>query len=341
MQALMYYDQRNIKLNDINIPVPEKDEVLIKVTDAGLCQTQVNEFIEGPYIINKTPHRVTGKAIPIIVGHEFGGIVEKVGNIKNSNLIGKQVAVLPLLKCGKCNYCKDNMESVCDDIAYYGLRGQDGGFAEYACVKKDNIFFTYNKNIITFIEPLLVAIHAANKIKDFIPNRKMCILGAGAIGISTAAVFRDYFGGNVVINDILPNRIKRVKMAGFQVKEKKELAPEYDVVIDCAGSNPTSKTSAITEGFSYLKKNGILLNLATYFHPISIVPSFMLLNEYKLITSYLYDLIDVGMLEKIINSLRVDFSKFITRIKLENIIEEGYYRSEVDKDSFTRLVVTP
>lgn len=341
MQALLYYNQREIKLTDVDIPIPKEDEVLIKVTDAGLCQTQVNEFIEGPYILKKAPNKITGKAIPLIVGHEFGGIVEKVGDENNSELICKQVAVLPLIKCGKCAACKEKTEDLCEDAAYYGLMGEDGGFAEYACVKKENIFFVNNKNLITFIEPILVAIHAGNKIKSHIKNKKICILGAGAIGVCVAAVFKDYFGGNIVINDILPNRLEKAENAGFMVKKKIDLKPEYDVVVDCAGSNPTSRSSAFAEAFSYLKSNGTLLSIGTYFHPISYIPSAMLIKEHKLIPSYFYNTEDVTILQKVIDSIKLDFSTFITYIKLKDIIEEGYYRSEVDKDSFTRLVVVP
>lgn len=322
MQALIYYDQRNIQLKDVEIPVPKNDEVLMRVTDAGLCQTQVNEFIEGPYIIKKTP---------IIVGHEFGGIIEKVGNInEDSCILGRQAAVLPLLKFDQYN-----------NAAYYGLNGKNGGFAEYACIKKENIFYVQDKSLLTFIEPLLVAIHAGCKIKDFIKNNKICILGAGCIGICVAAVFRDFFGGNVVVNDILPNRLKRAEKAGFEVKEKRKLKAEYDIVVDCAGSDPTSKHSAFTESFNYLKKDRILLDLGIYFHPISMVPSAVLLRECNIITSYLYSFEDVFLLRDVINSLKIDFSVFIKKIRLQNIIEDGYYCSEVDKDSFTRLVVVP
>ena len=331
MRALLYYDQRSIKLSDIEIPKPLEGEILIKVTDAGLCQTQVNEFIEGPFLINKEPHSVTGKCVPIIAGHQFGGIVEKTFSVDDSWLIGKQAAVLPVL----------NFHGKEDNTACYGLTGENGGFAEYACVKKDNIFLTNEKNLLTFIEPILVGIHAGRKIKECIKNSKVCVLGAGALGICVAAIFRDFFGGNIVINDVLPNRLKRVKDAGFDVRKKEDLKREYDIVVDCAGSNPTSKFSAIAEAFSYLKNKGIMLSLGTYFHPVSIIPSDMLIKEQKIIASFSYDYMDVSILEKVIGVLKIDFSSFITNIKLNDIIEDGYYRSEVDKDSFSRLVVVP
>lgn len=342
MRALMYYGERDIRLTERSIPKCKADEVLIRVTAAGLCQTQVNEFIQGPYIINKTPHKTTGRALPMVIGHEFGGIVERVGDEKNnSELIGRQVAVLPLLKCGECSSCKKTCGNECDNIICYGLIGENGGFAEYACVKKENIYFVEDRTLLTFIEPLLVAIHAGNKLKSNIKGKKICILGAGTIGLCVAAVFQNYFGGDVVVNDILPNRLERMRKAGFKVIKKSDIKAEYDITVDCAGNDPTSRNSAFSEGFDYLEKNGTLLNLGTYFHPVFVDTSAVLLKEHKVVSSYLYSTEDVKYLPQVISYIDVDFSNFITKIKLENIIEDGYYRTEVDKDSFTRLVVTP
>lgn len=331
MKALVYYGQRDIKLEDVAKPEPKCGEVLIKITGAGLCQTQVNEFIEGPFI-NKKNH--------FIAGHEFGGIVEDVGDKNDSNLIGKRVAVMPLINCGYCGQCKNGSESTCDNAAYYGLNGENGGFAEYACVNKENIFTVEDESIMTFIEPLLVAIHAVSKIRDDIKNKKICVLGAGTIGICVASVLKYYYKAEPVINDILLSRLERVKNAGFDTVGKSELG-KYDIVIDCAGSNPVSKSSAFVEGFEYLNKEGILLNIGTYFHPVSFIPSSILVNENSIITSYIYNSKDIVVLPKVINSIKIDFSSLITNIKLRNIIEDGYFRSEVDKDGFTRLVVVP
>lgn len=75
MKALVYYGNRDIRLEEVLQPEPGADELLIKVTDAGLCQTLVNEFVEGPFIINTGTNPMTGRAIPLIAGHEFGGVV--------------------------------------------------------------------------------------------------------------------------------------------------------------------------------------------------------------------------------------------------------------------------
>ncbi|SMC08516.1 alcohol dehydrogenase catalytic domain-containing protein [Nitratiruptor tergarcus] len=343
MLALRFYDRRDIKLEEIPKPNPKKGEVLIKVTDAGISQTQINEFVEGPFIINKTPHPLTHKATPLIPCQEYGGIIEEVGEGVDQSLIGEQVAVAPLLSCGECEYCKMGKENLCEKVGYLGLLGADGGFCEYSVVSVENIIPISQKELLTFIEPILVGLHAAKTIESFLnlQNKKVLILGAGAVGISVAAVFRDYFGANVFINDILEARLKRAQKGGFLTVTKEELAKEYDLVIDAAGMDTLVDKPAIVEGVSYLKKSAPLLNIGTYFHPVSYIPSTLLLGEHPLLASLMYTKRDLMLLPEVLKKLSVDFSSFITSIDLEHIIEDGYYKAEVDKESFTRIVVRP
>jgi len=340
MKALKYYTQRDIRFEDIEIPEPKADEVRVKVTDVGLCQTQINEFVEGPYLINKDPHPMTSKAIPLIPGHEYGGIVDKVGSDSSSNLVGKQVAILPLLSCGECEYCKSGDINLCDTFAYYGLAGANGGLADYSVVKKENIIEVEKQELITYIEPILLAIHVNEMMNDYKDGDKILILGAGAIGICVAAVLKDYAKKDVIITDTMEERLHRASQAGFETITKDKLVDKkYNFVIDCAGSDTYNKSSAIVEAFDYINKRGTVIGLGTYFHTVAIEPIPMMVFEHKMIWSFSYNKADIKILPTVLEVLTTDFTIFSEDINIDNIIEEGYFRAEVDKDSFTRLVV--
>jgi len=319
MLALRFYGRRDIRLEEVPTPKVKEDEVLVEVTDAGISQTQINEFVEGPFIIQKTP---------LIPSQEYGGIVD-----------GELVAVLPLLSCKKCEYCLNKKEHLCDNIEYYGLIGEDGGFCEYSAVKKDNIFKVKKRELITFVEPILVAIHAARKLN--LDNKRVLVLGAGAIGVSVASVIRDYFKADVLINDILYPRMDRAKAAGLEVIEKEKIKDKFDIVIDAAGMDTLISKPALNEAFERVKKGGVVLNIGTYFHSLSFIPSNLLIQEVSLIESFAYNLSDVEILNDVLDSLKIDFSKLIEYIRLKDIIEDGYFRAEIDKESFTRIVVEP
>jgi len=334
MLALRYYGQRDIRLEDVELRELKDDEVLLKVTDAGISQTQINEFIEGPFIIDK---------LPIIPSQEFGGIVKKVANGDDS-IVGKMVAVLPLVSCGKCSHCLSKKEEFCEELAYHGLLGLDGGFAEYAVVDRKNLYFTDRVELLTFIEPILVGIHSANIFKrlDEIEGKKVLVLGAGAVGVSVATVWRDFFKADVTLCDILEKRVNRAKSCGLNTVKFEELFDKFDVVVDAAGMDiEAGDNVAFLSGFNFLKKGGVLLNIGTYFHPLEMVPSSILLNEQLIMTSMVYNSNDVKILDEVINSLKVDFAKLIEEIRLKDIIENGYYAIEIDKSKFTRIVVKP
>lgn len=340
MQALLYYGQRDIRLEEVPVPQPGPAEVRIRVTDAGICQTQINEFIEGPYIINRTPHPRTGLAIPLIVGHEFGGIVDAVGNEDlHASLLGQQVAVVPLLPCGECSYCRHGQENLCDSIAYHGLVGAHGGFAEYACVQTQNLVTVQDRGLLTFIEPILVAINAGRKVQTQLSDGKVIVVGCGAIGLAIQAVFRDYFHADVVATESLPQRRARAQAAGFTVYSPEAIDEQFDLVVDCAGSNPVSTDTVLIEWLARLRKGGTLLSVGTYFHPISFIPSNLLVAEQQIVPSYMFNRFDLACLPAVLQALHVDFSSLIDSVPLQRIITDGYYRAEVDKDSFTRLVV--
>ena len=342
MLALRFYGQRDIRLEKIPVPKPQKDEVLIQVIAAGISQTQINEFVEGPFVINKDPHPRTKKAIPLIPSQEYGGIIVDVGENVDTALIGKQVAVLPLLACGRCEACQKGMINLCDTIAYHGLLGADGGFCEYSVVHKDNVYPIKDDTLLTFIEPILVALHAIELLQRFttLTNKKILILGAGAIGISVAAVLQQLYDSNITLYDILPSRLQRAKSAGFAISSQLP-HKEYDIVIDAAGMDTLVNRPALLQASDFSKKSGIILNIGSYFHSIAFTPSQLLLQEQHLITSFAYDTKSIDHLGVFLEKNRIDFSHFIENISLTNIIEEGYIRAEVYKDSFTRLVVRP
>jgi (R,R)-butanediol dehydrogenase/meso-butanediol dehydrogenase/diacetyl reductase len=341
--ALKFYNHRDIRLEEIQKPVPNIDEVLIRVTDAGISQTQINEFVEGPFLINREPHPRTGIGVPIIPCQEYGGVIEDVGESVEKELIGKQVAVLPLTSCGECEHCKSGDQNYCSEMAYHGLLGSHGGFAEYSVVNRRNIFEVENKDILTFIEPILVAIHSANIYQQLktLKGKRVLILGAGAIGISIASVYRDFFGADIVINDTLNTRLDRAERSGLKTLSKENLVEKFDLVVDAAGMDTMVENPALVEAQNYLKKGGAILNIGTYFHPLSMVPSSLLLNEHIILTSITYNFADVEMLGRVVKSLNLDFSSFIDYITLDRIIEDGYYKVEIDKESFIRIVVNP
>lgn len=339
MKALLFYDTRDIRIENIDIPTPTADEVLLEVTAAGLSQTQINEFIEGPYIINKEPHPMTGISAPLVPCQEYGGIIKAVGANVDPALVGKQVSVLPLSACGTCINCQRHNPNTCEKLVYKGLCGDHGGFAEYSRVHKDNIFPCERQDLLTFIEPILVAIHSANVSRLTPKGKKVLVIGAGAVGCAAAAVWKYHFGAEVVLYDRLEERVNRAK--GLNILTTHQLSAEkYDVIIDAAGKDLEDKETAFMKAMKIIHAGGTVINLGAYFFPVEFLPVEWVTKEIAFLGSFAYNFNDVDMLNDVIKSLQhVDFSCVIEEQPLENLVQEGYYRAEINKESFTRIVM--
>jgi len=349
LKVIRFYGKNNIRLEDMSIPDLDKNEVLIKVKKVAITNIIANEYFYGPYI--------TKQSLPIIPGHSFGGIIVKVGEEVDKNLIGKWVSVLPLISCGKCYYCKAGYANLCKNLRYYGLIKQNGGLAEYVKVNTNNIFILDKNNIdkITFIEPLLIAMNIFDEItsryKYKFPdkcNLNILILGAGAVGFLTALVWNIFRKeDNIFINDLFLSRIEKLKDVmnlnsdyNINFTEKEYIRKDFfDIVIDTAGFEPLALEPAIQEGFKYLSRGGYLISVGLYYNRIEIDQGEMLLSNKSILTTTFYKKQTIRDLPKVLNRLKFDFSKLVSKIDMKNVLSKGFYKAHIDKEEFIRLEV--
>lgn len=173
MKASVLYGVNDLRfVEDYPIPNLRESEVLVKVSYAGICGSDVARVFKiGTY------------HFPIVIGHEFSGIVEYVADESLKGWIGKRVGIFPLKPCFECPNCKNRHYEMCDNYDYLGSRC-DGGFEEYVAVPAWNLIQipeSVSLEQAAMLEPISVAIHALNQVSS-IPNKSIAIIGPGAIG---------------------------------------------------------------------------------------------------------------------------------------------------------------
>ena len=173
MKAVRMYAPLDLRVEDVDMPVNADDECLIKIMAVGVCGSDI------PRCTKYGAH-----VSPIIPGHEFGGIVEKVGANVTKIKVGDHVTCPPLIPCGKCKYCQMGEYSLCEDYDYYGSR-RDGAFAQYLAVKEGNLLKVDPK--VSFedaatTDPCANALHGMKRA-EFKPGDSVAIYGAGPIGL--------------------------------------------------------------------------------------------------------------------------------------------------------------
>lgn len=179
MRAIQYYGPQNIKLENVMVKPPEEGEVVVKVMAALTCGTDVKTFRRG--------HPVLIKDIPSGFGHEFSGIVEKVGRGVEDFKPGDRVVAANSAPCGECFFCRRGEYNLCENLNLL-----NGAYAEYITVparivKKNMLILPDDLSFerAAFCEPLANVVHGVERT-GIKPGDSVGIIGIGPIGLMFA-----------------------------------------------------------------------------------------------------------------------------------------------------------
>lgn len=287
MKTARYYAiNQPLKIEEIDIPSINPDEVLVKVETSGLCHTDLH-FLDGTFPAGKSP---------LVLGHEPAGVVEEVGEDVTQWKKGDRVIPFRYFTCGKCYSCMTGNEEVCYD--YIGQLGfnWDGGYAEY--YKVPERFLARIPDAVPFSEAGSLtcsghtAYHAVTKRAKVKAGDRVLVNGGGGVGASVLA-FAKLAGADVYVSDINDKKLEWIQ--GFNANgvfnPKKQNVPEelkkitdnlgVDVVVDTVGSGDSMEI-----GINSLRKLGRMVLLAVGHDQIPNVTSAnFVANEFELLGS--------------------------------------------------------
>jgi L-iditol 2-dehydrogenase len=226
MKAAVWHGERNIVIENLPKPVANQYEVVIRVKAAGICGSELHAY-EG-LSKRRTP--------PLVMGHEFAGIVEEIGKGVNRIKVGDRVTMEPAVPCGSCEACLTGRSNLCKARRHIGLDFQ-GAFAEY--VKAPSLTLHKIPDPISFeeatlAEPLSAGLHAVS-IAKVGGGDTILIIGAGVIGISCLIAARDK-AKSVIISDVVKSRLEFARPLGA------------DVMIDSSKIDPIDEVERFTNG---------------------------------------------------------------------------------------------
>jgi L-iditol 2-dehydrogenase len=201
MRASRLHGIGDIRVEDLPRPTPGPGEVLLKVAAVGTCGSDVHYYVEG----------AIGDQVvtePIIMGHEFSAWVAELGAGVAGLEIGQLVAVEPAISCGACESCQHGHPNLCPDVVFCGTPPVDGVFAEYTVKPAENCFLLpegFTPADGAMLEPLGIAIHTVD-LAHLRPGYTVAVLGAGPIGLLTAAVARAAGASEIYMTEPLAHR---------------------------------------------------------------------------------------------------------------------------------------
>lgn len=307
MKAAVLLGKENLKLMDVPKPKCKPDEALIAVKSCGLCGTDIHAY-HGDFM----------PTFPLILGHEFSGVVEELGSEVSEYQIGDRVSVSPDYYCHSCYNCRKGSERFCSNWSSIGTT-VDGAFAEYIAVRKDALYHipdTISFDEASLLEPASCVYSGIREVSDYY-DKKVMILGAGAIGLIWLTLLR---AKNPLCIDMIDMDDKKLTYAqsiganevynttgckdGFYEVVKKK----YDVVVDCTGV-----PSVLEKGFSLLDKEAtfIFFGVNPTKAKITVSPFDVYVNTWKIVGVY-PDMKSFGTIIQMLDKKIVDFKPLIS-----------------------------
>ena len=208
MKALVKsHAKQGLWMEDVPVPSIGDDEVLIKVKKVSICGTDLNIYKWGPWAQKTIP-------VPMVVGHEFMGTIEKIGKNVKGLEIGDRVSGEGHITCGECPPCKKGKKHLCMNTLGVGVN-RHGCFAEYFNLPAENVFKlpeTIQDDLAAIFDPFGNATHTALSA-DMI-GEDVLITGAGPIGSMAVAVAKHAGARNIVITDVNEYRLDLARKMG-------------------------------------------------------------------------------------------------------------------------------
>lgn len=344
MKAAVWRGHKDVVVMDAEEPQVTPGTVKIKVEWAGICGTDRHEYAGPVFLPVNTPHRLTGRRTPLILGHEYTGEIVEVAADVTGWKEGTRVCCSGTLCCGACSACLKNRSNVCEKLGFTGV-STDGAFAEYVVVPAYQLYEMpegLDMRTTILAEPLACGQHAANLLGG-VKGETVLINGSGIIGLS--AFLACSIGG-----------AKQVFVSGWGEEKRRFVEPwggvyidvsteegrarlascRVDVAFECVGLESTLRSAV-----DALLPTGKLMVMGVFEKDPVFPMNFFQEGERTLYTSQAY-LDEIGAVMRFMAEGRYpkDLASLITaEIALDDIVEKGFEELERNAAKHAKVAV--
>ncbi len=300
-----------LKWAHLDTPVPKGREVLLKVDACGVCHSDLHIW-EGYYELGDDERMYIaerGVNLPLTLGHEVVGTVEKTGDDVKGVEKGDLRLVYPWVGCGDCKYCKNDRMHMCLSPDSLGVF-RNGGYSDYILVPDEKYLVDIDglkpENACSYACAGLTAYSALKKTMPLEAGETLVIIGAGGLGLMAMQVVHELTAAKVVVIDVDDSKLKSAKELGeyVTVNSKKEDAVSRvmeltdqkgaSAIVDFVNNGQTSAAA-----FSMLQKNGVMVMVGlfggklTFSNPVATLKNLTIRGSYTGGLDELRELIDI------------------------------------------------
>jgi len=312
MRVAMWYNNRDVRVEEMSVPKIGPGELLVRVEACGICGSDVMEW----YRLDRAP---------LVLGHEIGGQVVAVGEGVKTYKEGDRVTAAHHVPCNTCYYCLSGHHTVCNTLRRTNF--DPGGLAEYirlSPIHVDRGVFLLPDEVsfeeATFIEPL-ACILRAQRIAHLQPGQSVLVIGSGISGLLHVQLARALGAGRIITTDISDYRLEAARQFGadeaFRAEEDLPARLHQvnegrlaDLVIVCTGA-----ASAVAQALKSVERGGTVLFFAPINPGVAVpisVNDLFFRNDITFTTSYAGSPADYAAALALIQARRVHVNEMIT-----------------------------
>lgn len=259
MKSAFFLGNKQFEVRDVTFPELAPNDILVKNKACGICGTDIHIYHGEPGSADVCP--------PVVLGHEYSGVVEKIGAGVTTVKVGDKVTIDPNIYCGVCRYCRNGKKQLCENLSGIGVT-RDGGFGEYSVVPASQAFILgedvdFETGAMT--EPLACCVHGID-LAGIRTGDTVLVIGGGAIGLLMVQLAKLSGAAHVILSEPVEIRRQVALTMGADaaidpinqnpaVEIKRLTGVEgADVVIECVG-----KTVATKQAFACAAKGATVL----------------------------------------------------------------------------------
>jgi (R,R)-butanediol dehydrogenase / meso-butanediol dehydrogenase / diacetyl reductase len=343
MLAAVFHGPRDIRISNIDDPVPQSGQVLVKVHRAGICGSDLNRFHYGSH---PWPPG-------FIMGHEFCGEIAALGPDVTAWQVGQQVVVEPTIYCGTCVYCQQGRNNRCRYFNQYGITGSgsNGGFAEFVCIPAYQPHYSppdLTPELAALVEPTAVSVHGWRLASIDQPD-SVVVVGIGNIGLLAILVAKAFGSKQIIAIGKYAARQELAKIYGASLvlepddpKLREQILERTGgfgaaLVFEAAGTPSSLRTAVDVAG-----KGGKIVVIGVFHEEVALDYRMILLAEKQIIGSLIYQRQDFADAIRVLAAGGIDRQRHITsEISLIDIVNQGFLPLSEHKAEHVKIQVLP
>ncbi|TLY14326.1 MAG: zinc-binding dehydrogenase, partial [Thaumarchaeota archaeon] len=321
--------------NEASKPDAKPGWVVLDVEAAGICGSEISAFL-GKNELRKPP---------LVMGHEFSGVVVEVGDGVSPDWRGKRVVVNPLVTCGICRFCRSGDRQLCLERKIVGI-DYPGGFAERTAVPVASCTPVTDLLRAALIEPLACGVRAVGRSEARLGDRAL-VFGAGMIGLSIIKLLRGRGVSQCIAVDTVPSRLKWAKLWGATdtlgasaedtAEAVKRLAPGgLDCVVDAVGHAQTRAQS-----LAMARRGGRVVFVGLHSDETSLHGNAVVRSETEIVGSFAYSDDDFRRAVGLAEGGLIDMSGGWLDVRPLSAGQEAFVEQAAGPAPFSKILLKP